>query len=178
LFLIFFKFNLFSLPKTFVNIFVGKAEDKRGRVHENFFCYDNILFCTKCSYIRFQTHSSALLFVRFNKFVNWFSSLGFSRQQQSHLQPQEATPTPHHLDATTCKFNTNNPIGNSSKESREIKGTVGWNGFWLNPIHLVYKEKIYNFLHGWPFLTKMCSVFLRFSPLCVFSVNAESPQKI
>jgi hypothetical protein len=30
------------------------------------------------------------------------------------------------------------------------------------------------FFHGGPLLTEMCSVFLRFSPLCLFSIHAES----
>jgi hypothetical protein len=51
--------------------------------------------------------------------------------------------------------------------STMCKGTEREMAFWLNPIHLVEKEKMYNFCHGGPLLTEICSVFLRFSSLCV-----------
>jgi hypothetical protein len=56
---------------------------------------------------------------------------------------------------------------------RIIKGTVACNDFWHNLTHLVEKEKIYNFFHGGSLLIEMCSVFLSFSSLCVFSIFEE-----
>jgi hypothetical protein len=41
-------------------------------------------------------------------------------------------------------------------------------------LNIVEKERIYNFFHGGLLLTEMCSIFLHFSPLCVFSMYAES----
>jgi hypothetical protein len=54
--------------------------------------------------------------------------------------------------------------------------------FWLNLTQLVEKERFYNFFHGGPLLTGICSVLLRFSPflrilyslnLSVFGENVE-----
>ncbi len=42
----------------------------------------------------------------------------------------------------------------------------------VQPIWNRYKRS--TIFHGWPLLTEVCSVFLRFSPLCVFSIYAEN----